>query len=146
MNVDGKCFCGHIEYAAEVDPKSALICHCSDCQNHSGTAYGVVVGIVDENEIVLQKQVGDGAGGVVSANALVIDDTKIEIQDGTNLKGAEYAEDYSTNYTDRSLIDKGFIDPTILLAKNIHLLARKLKKTEKTSISIENSNNVHKKT
>ncbi len=48
MNVDGKCFCGHIEYAAEVDPKSALICHCSDCQNHSGTAYGVVVGIVDE--------------------------------------------------------------------------------------------------
>ena len=24
------------------------ICHCTDCQTHSATAYGVVVGIVDE--------------------------------------------------------------------------------------------------
>jgi hypothetical protein len=47
MNVDGKCFCGHIKYDAEVDPKTVLICHCSDCQNHSGTAYGVVVGVIN---------------------------------------------------------------------------------------------------
>ena len=48
MKVDGKCFCGHVTYEAEVDPAKVAVCHCSDCQNHSGTAYGVVVGVVDE--------------------------------------------------------------------------------------------------
>jgi hypothetical protein len=48
MNVDGKCLCGHVQYEAEIDPKTTLICHCSDCQNHAATAYGVVVGIVSE--------------------------------------------------------------------------------------------------
>jgi hypothetical protein len=35
-------------YRAEVDPEKVAICHCRDCQIHSGTAYGVVVGIIDE--------------------------------------------------------------------------------------------------
>ncbi len=48
MNVDGNCLCGHVSYEAEVDPDRVAICHCIDCQTHSGTAYGVVVGIVDE--------------------------------------------------------------------------------------------------
>ena len=47
MKVDGNCLCGHIEYEAEIDPETVAICHCTDCQTHSGTAYGVVVGIVD---------------------------------------------------------------------------------------------------
>lgn len=47
MKVDGGCFCRHVTYEAVVDPETAAICHCTDCQTHSGTAYGVVVGIVD---------------------------------------------------------------------------------------------------
>jgi hypothetical protein len=47
MNVDGKCLCGHIAYRATVNPDDVIICHCTDCQNHSATAYGVVVGVVD---------------------------------------------------------------------------------------------------
>ncbi len=47
MKVDGNCLCGHIEYEAEIDPETVAICHCTDCQTHSGTAYGVVVAIVD---------------------------------------------------------------------------------------------------
>ena len=47
MKVDGNCLCGHIEYEAEIDPDTVAICHCTDCQTHSGTAYGVVVGIMD---------------------------------------------------------------------------------------------------
>ena len=47
MKVDGGCFCGHVTYEAEVDPAAVAICHCSDCQTHSATAYGVVVGVVD---------------------------------------------------------------------------------------------------
>ena len=49
MKIDGNCLCGHITYEAEVDPESVTICHCTDCQTHSGAAYGVVVGIVDES-------------------------------------------------------------------------------------------------
>ncbi|NRB41472.1 MAG: GFA family protein [Pseudomonadales bacterium] len=48
MNVTGKCFCGHISYKAEVDPNIVAVCHCSDCQEHSGTAFGVIAGVIDE--------------------------------------------------------------------------------------------------
>ena len=48
MNVDGTCLCGHVTYEAEVDPALVAVCHCTDCQTHAGTAFGVVVGIVDE--------------------------------------------------------------------------------------------------
>ena len=48
MKVDGGCLCGHVTYEAEVDPEKVAICHCTDCQTHSATAYGVVVGVVDE--------------------------------------------------------------------------------------------------
>lgn len=78
---------------------------------------------IDENEIVLQKQIGDGAGSVVTASSIVIDDTKMQIQDGTNLKGLVYQVDYSANFTDRSLVDLGTVEtliaPTVALAKNI---------------------------
>lgn len=48
MNVTGKCFCGHISYKAKIDPNLVFICHCNDCQEHSGTAFGFIAGVVDE--------------------------------------------------------------------------------------------------
>ncbi len=48
MKVDGGCLCGHVSYEAEVDSAMVAICHCTDCQTNSATAYGVVVGVVDE--------------------------------------------------------------------------------------------------
>ena len=42
MHVDGSCHCGNIEYAAEIDPARVVICHCSDCQSLSGSAFRVV--------------------------------------------------------------------------------------------------------
>ena len=49
MKIDGGCLCGHITYEAEVDPEKVAVCHCTDCQTHSGTAFGVVVGVVENN-------------------------------------------------------------------------------------------------
>ena len=49
MNVTGHCFCGHIQYTATVNEEFVAICHCTSCQRNSGTAYGVVVGIVDDS-------------------------------------------------------------------------------------------------
>ena len=39
MKIDGRCHCGLVTYAAEVDPETATICHCTDCQALSGTAF-----------------------------------------------------------------------------------------------------------
>jgi len=43
MKIDGRCHCGHITYEAEVDPETIMICHCSDCQTLSGSAFRTVV-------------------------------------------------------------------------------------------------------
>jgi hypothetical protein len=39
MKVTGRCHCGSISYTAEVDPDKVTICHCTDCQRLSGSAY-----------------------------------------------------------------------------------------------------------
>lgn len=43
MKIDGGCHCGNITYEAEVDPNTVAICHCTDCQTLSGSAFRVVV-------------------------------------------------------------------------------------------------------
>src|SRR6188474_3717457 len=43
MKVDGGCHCGKIRYVAEVDPARVVICHCTDCQTLSGSAFRTVV-------------------------------------------------------------------------------------------------------
>ena len=42
MKIDGRCHCGYITYAAEVDPEKVVICHCADCQILSGSAFRTV--------------------------------------------------------------------------------------------------------
>ncbi|MGH6892201.1 MAG: GFA family protein [Dongiaceae bacterium] len=42
MKVDGRCHCGFITYVAEVNPERVEICHCTDCQTFSGSAFLVV--------------------------------------------------------------------------------------------------------
>jgi hypothetical protein len=43
MQIDGGCHCGSIKYEAEVDPSKVVICHCTDCQTLSGSAFRTVV-------------------------------------------------------------------------------------------------------
>jgi hypothetical protein len=43
MKIDGSCHCGRIRYEAEVDPARVVICHCTDCQTLSGSAFRTVV-------------------------------------------------------------------------------------------------------
>ena len=39
MQVQGGCHCGYITYEANIDPDTTSICHCTDCQTLSGSAY-----------------------------------------------------------------------------------------------------------
>jgi hypothetical protein len=49
MQIDGGCHCGNITYTAEVDPERVGICHCTDCQTLSGTAFRVSVPATKDN-------------------------------------------------------------------------------------------------
>ena len=49
MKIDGSCHCGNITYSAEVDPEKVGICHCTDCQTLSGTAFRVSVAAAKES-------------------------------------------------------------------------------------------------
>ncbi|HEV2701879.1 MAG TPA: GFA family protein [Steroidobacteraceae bacterium] len=41
MKVEGQCHCGQITFEAEIDPNTVGICHCTDCQTLTGSAYRV---------------------------------------------------------------------------------------------------------
>ena len=43
MRIDGSCHCGNITYEADIDPNDVSVCHCTDCQKLTGTAYRVSV-------------------------------------------------------------------------------------------------------
>ena len=77
MNVDGTCLCGQIQFEADIDPKTTTICHCTDCQINSGTAFGYVV----EGFEVLEE--------------LSKDDTiiSIDVLDGIDKEGASNPSD-----------------------------------------------------
>ena len=42
MKIDGGCHCGYITYEAVIDADKTLICHRTDCQTLSGSAFRVV--------------------------------------------------------------------------------------------------------
>ena len=46
MKVDGSCVCGAIKIEAEADPEKTNMCHCTDCQTATGTAFRVSVPVV----------------------------------------------------------------------------------------------------
>ena len=43
MKIDGACHCGQIRIEGEADPEKTTICHCTDCQAGSGSAFRVSV-------------------------------------------------------------------------------------------------------
>jgi hypothetical protein len=43
MNVEGQCHCGRIAYEAAVEPDTVGICHCTDCQTLTGSAFRAVI-------------------------------------------------------------------------------------------------------
>ena len=43
MKINGSCHCGFITIEGEADPERVSICHCTDCQTRTGSAFGVIV-------------------------------------------------------------------------------------------------------
>lgn len=43
MHITGGCRCGELRYEADVDPATLGICHCTDCQVLSGSAFRATI-------------------------------------------------------------------------------------------------------
>jgi hypothetical protein len=43
--IAGGCLCGKVRYSANVDPAFVGVCHCTDCQKFTGSAFSVVLGV-----------------------------------------------------------------------------------------------------
>ena len=43
MRIDGACHCGAITLEGEADPETVAICHCTDCQTSTGTAFRISI-------------------------------------------------------------------------------------------------------
>jgi hypothetical protein len=56
MIIDGSCHCGHITYSADVDPERTSICHCTDCQTLSGSAFRVSIAAPDHGFRILSGE------------------------------------------------------------------------------------------
>jgi hypothetical protein len=41
MRIDGACTCGAIKIEGEADPEKTQVCHCTDCQTGTGSAFRV---------------------------------------------------------------------------------------------------------
>jgi hypothetical protein len=54
MKVQGRCHCGAIAFEADVDPDRVTICHCTDCQMLTGTAYRTTVQAPFESFVLVQ--------------------------------------------------------------------------------------------
>ena len=56
MKIDGGCHCGHISYEAEIDPDNVGLCHCTDCQKFSGSAFRIGVPAAEGSFVITRGE------------------------------------------------------------------------------------------
>ncbi len=56
MKIDGGCHCGAITYEADIDPENVGICHCTDCQALSASAFRTVVRVPEADFRILSGE------------------------------------------------------------------------------------------
>ena len=48
----GSCLCGNITYECNAEPVVKAVCHCTDCQKHTSSAFSIVIGVPKSNFIL----------------------------------------------------------------------------------------------
>jgi hypothetical protein len=66
--------CGNITYSCDAEPVTTAVCHCTECQRQTGTAFSIVVGLpadaleVKGDTLAMFKTVGEASGGETQRN------------------------------------------------------------------------------
>ena len=66
MKITGSCHCGAIAYEAEVNSNAVRVCHCTDCQRLTGTAFRTTIPSLP-GTFVLKRGFQDGMEGLAIA-------------------------------------------------------------------------------
>ena len=66
----GQCLCGDIKFEADGDIAMMGNCHCTDCQQVSGSAYGTLI-FMKESDVAISGEVKSFSHQVDSGNSLV---------------------------------------------------------------------------
>jgi len=45
MKIEGGCLCGKVRYSADAEPVFVGVCHCKNCQKHTGSAFSAVIAV-----------------------------------------------------------------------------------------------------
>ena len=70
--LDGHCMCGSITYSCDAEPVATAVCHCTECQRQTGTAFSLVVVVprdalrVEGDTLSTYTTVGDDSGQEVA--------------------------------------------------------------------------------
>jgi len=56
MKVSGRCSCEYVRYEAQVDENIVVVCHCTNCQRHSGSPFRVAVSMDLESFALLSGE------------------------------------------------------------------------------------------
>ncbi len=46
--ITGSCLCGNVSYMCDTEIKMAINCHCTDCQQATGSAHGTLLFVADD--------------------------------------------------------------------------------------------------
>ena len=67
--LSGSCLCGAVKYNGNTDVKMVINCHCTDCQKVTGSVYGTML-FVSENDIEVTGEVSEFSHPADSGNTL----------------------------------------------------------------------------
>lgn len=45
ISLEGSCLCGSVTYTCDGEPVLTAICHCTDCQKQTGSAFSIILGV-----------------------------------------------------------------------------------------------------
>jgi hypothetical protein len=67
--IAGGCLCGKVRYSATGEPAFVGVCHCTDCQKFTGSAFSIVIGVPKaalkcEGTLATYSKAGDTGGTV----------------------------------------------------------------------------------
>jgi hypothetical protein len=102
---DGCCMCGAVHYTCDSEPVATVVCHCRDCQKHTGSAFATAL-------FFLKQQVN--ISGELKSFDKETDAGNIMTRTFCDKCGSHITE-FSTGYPEHVVVHAGTLnDPTMV--------------------------------